>query len=608
MNEDSEAGIAYAKMKAVYPLLTKEDMAAATVDRLMDHYNAKVLGTVQDFESTDALSFYQRLQQYVDSKEKSRSASVTDKGPVREYWPLIKVVRLYVRAEALKTGAVIVDLPGVHDSNQARAAVAQKYMKQCTGLWIVAPITRAVDDKSAKTLMGESFKRQLKIDGAYSAVTFICSKTDDISITEAMESLELDGDLQVAQENIDHLSKARVELDEQLKQQKDLLSDVNDAVNKMDDEIDVWDDLYMKAQSGEVVYKPVTKKRKESATPKSRKKPRYAEPDSDDDFIAGDDDNGSVDASADDTDNESEPPRDPVSEDEAFSKLEELRTAKKEARRQRIDIEKVMKDLRSQVSANKDEQHKFDAIISTACIAGRNNYSRQAIKQDFAAGIKELDMENAEEEDAANFNPDEELRDYDEVAAALPVFCVSSRGYQKLMGRLKKDKPVNGFEDIGATEIPQLQLHCSKLTEKNREAACKRFLNHLNALLNSLRLWSSSDGSNANLTDEQLQREKTVLESKLGQLDTVCTLFDLYGAPYGVLATRGNHTFADLLRPSKNRYGRSSAPSNPSWSSNSTPSSQRQSRQRNSKQQPHSRTGPKNRWKVVSTGQCTKLW
>lgn len=71
---------------------------------------------------------------------------------------MIKVVKVYVKAPALSTGAVIVDLSGVHDSNAARAAVAQGYMKQCTRLWIVAPINRAVDDEAAKTLLGETFK------------------------------------------------------------------------------------------------------------------------------------------------------------------------------------------------------------------------------------------------------------------------------------------------------------------------------------------------------------------------------------------------------------------------------------------------------------------
>lgn len=86
-----------------------------------------------------------------------------------------------------------------------------------------------------------------------------------------------------------------------------------------------------------------------------------------------------------------------------------------------------MRDLRQQIPATKEEQEKSDAIINTECIAGRNNYLRDAIKQDFAAGIKELDQEIVEEEDAANFNPVKELRDYDEVAASLPVFCASAR-------------------------------------------------------------------------------------------------------------------------------------------------------------------------------------
>lgn len=69
-----------------------------------------------------------------------------------EYWPLIWVVRIFTKAAALATGAVLVDLPGVYDANAARAAVAKNCLEACTGLWIVAPITRAVDDQSAKNL------------------------------------------------------------------------------------------------------------------------------------------------------------------------------------------------------------------------------------------------------------------------------------------------------------------------------------------------------------------------------------------------------------------------------------------------------------------------
>ena len=78
-------------------------------------------------------------------------------------------MRIFVKAHALATGLVLVDLPGVHDSNLARAAVAKQYMRKCSGFWIVAPIVRAVDEKTAKDMLGQSFKRQLQMDGSFSS-------------------------------------------------------------------------------------------------------------------------------------------------------------------------------------------------------------------------------------------------------------------------------------------------------------------------------------------------------------------------------------------------------------------------------------------------------
>jgi hypothetical protein len=149
--------------------------------------------------------------------------------------------------------------------------------------------------------------------------------------------------------------------------------------------------------------------------------------------------------------------------------------------------------------------------------------------------VRELDHELAEEEDAANFDPEQDARDYDEVARSLPVFCVSSRGYQKLMGRLKKDADLPGFKNIAETEIPLLQAHCKKLTEAGRQAACRRFLNSLSQLLNSLQLWSSNDGSGKVLTEGQLKREDGWLQDRLRKFDNVSDfpqqMRTLYGPP-----------------------------------------------------------------------------
>ena len=199
-NPDSQAGIAYAKIRAVYWRLTRDDLIESSIEKLMaDHPVRGLLGTTKYVKDRHCETFYKTLQHYVDSKEKpeltrssdddeeeeDNSKGTNDKDKKKkktrkreqEFWPLIKVFRLYVKADALSTGAVLVDLPGVADSNAARAAVAEGYMKQCTGLWIVSPINRAVDDKVAKNLLGSTFRRQLKYDGTYSAVTFICSKT-----------------------------------------------------------------------------------------------------------------------------------------------------------------------------------------------------------------------------------------------------------------------------------------------------------------------------------------------------------------------------------------------------------------------------------------------
>ena len=137
--EDTDAGIAYAKIKAVYPHKTKDELAKSDIKTLLQEIS-HILGRSRDIKETDSMIFYHKLQNFVDSKEKMTGRKDKDgrrEKNEREFWPLIRVVRLYVRSPALATGAVVVDLPGVHDANAARAAVAEGYIKQCTGLWYV---------------------------------------------------------------------------------------------------------------------------------------------------------------------------------------------------------------------------------------------------------------------------------------------------------------------------------------------------------------------------------------------------------------------------------------------------------------------------------------
>ncbi|KAG2164356.1 hypothetical protein JADG_004095 [Aureobasidium aubasidani] len=515
-NPESQAGIAYAKIRAVYWRLTNDDLAASSIEKLMaDRCVRGVLGTTKYLKERHCDTFYKGLQHYVDSREKagvknetddeddSQSAGDKKKKKTRkreqEFWPLIKVVRLYVKADALSTGAVLVDLPGVADSNAARAAVAEKYMKQCTGLWIVSPINRAVDDKAAKNLLGSTFRRQLKYDGTYSAVTFICSKTDDISNTEATDSLDLGDEIDKLEDQLTAIDRHRREAEKEAKKLRDQKGSLSETMDTCDDEVDRWEALKEKLDDGEAVYPPAPKtlKRKRSSS----------STDSEDDGNSSDDSDHDSDRSP------------PLTAEDIDSNIRDLKDQKKQARRGRSEIELQVKQINSEIKQMKIGSRSIDDKRTQICIAARNRYSKSAIQIDFAAGIKELDQEVEAEDDPDQYDPEHEIRDYEKVAKDLPVFCVSSRAYQKLSGRLLKDNAVRGFTDVDQTEIPALKKHCKMLTKNVRSIKSRRFLNSLCRLLTSVSLYNSDDSSGASKSDLQKDSEQRFLARQLQDLE-----------------------------------------------------------------------------------------
>lgn len=519
---DSDAGIAWAKFQSVYPKLPRDTLSQYKVSDLMTKTEVlSILGTTKTIETAQASSFYQQLQHYVDSREKCNKKgrgndggrTKTTKNTEMEYWPLIKVVRIYTKSPALSTGAVIVDLPGVHDSNAARAAVAQGYLKHCTGLWIVAPINRAVDDKAAKTLLGGSFRRQLKYDGGFSNVTFICSKTDDISVTEAINSLELDGTAELEELSDENRTSIK-EIEDKIESLRESQQACEAALSRILKDMDIWEELQEQLDDGKKVYAPVgetSKRLKGYKKDSARKRRRVSEEESDDNWVPLDDDGT-------DDDDEVETA---LSESDVYKKFQELRRSRKNAREEIWQIKGSIEELKLQKSEHEVQNDETKDKIRRICIAERNEYSKIAIQRDFAAGIREMDQEDAAEEDEDNFDPDEELRDYDQVAKSLPVFCVSSRAYQKLCGRLVKDDPVPGFTNTKETGIPQLQAHCKKLTASGRIQTSRSFLLNMCQLLTAFSLWVSIEGTDSKATQEDKDRQVQYLKLGLANLDAV---------------------------------------------------------------------------------------
>jgi Dynamin family len=160
------------------------------------------------------------------------------RGEGPQTWPLIRNVVLRGPWHVLSTGACLVDLPGVRDDNAARAKVSEKYLQNCTKIWIFAPIKRAVDDKTAKDLLGEEFKRRLLMDGNYGNVSFICTHSDDCEISEIMHdhedvAKEKDGrweQMGALKEEIRLLAKNEDELADELEDVQDMLKECEEGL------------------------------------------------------------------------------------------------------------------------------------------------------------------------------------------------------------------------------------------------------------------------------------------------------------------------------------------------------------------------------------------
>jgi len=176
----------------------------------------------------------------------------------------------------------------------------------------------------------------------------------------------------------------------ELKDSKDLYQDVMDDT---DEQIDIWDKLKDDLDDGETVFAPKeqTRKRKCSSNTRKTRKKRVARSNSDENDKS---DTKSSEAeragSSDDDDDDNGGHEDvPLTSDVIDDKLRELRETKKEARRQKLEINLKIEDIKKQLKLKKTEKQQVEAEMNAMCISGRNQYSKGAIQQvSFNAQLK----------------------------------------------------------------------------------------------------------------------------------------------------------------------------------------------------------------------------
>lgn len=147
------------KIKHVYKdIKTVEKLKSSKIDALLGHNLVRdILGSTKVLKMSNKANFTRALLEHIDSGDTSHSTT---------FWPLVKLVKVFVKAQMLEHGLVLVvsepypriyhllsafqDLPGIGDVSLARSSVAERYQKQLSVTIIVADVRRGSSEKGVR--------------------------------------------------------------------------------------------------------------------------------------------------------------------------------------------------------------------------------------------------------------------------------------------------------------------------------------------------------------------------------------------------------------------------------------------------------------------------
>ncbi|KZT35087.1 hypothetical protein SISSUDRAFT_1131372 [Sistotremastrum suecicum HHB10207 ss-3] len=468
--------VALQKVRDVYPSISLNQLHNRTADDIINSHpeSSRLLGTSKDISELESDAFIHELQRYISSN--NHEIDPDDESSVElkpSLCPLIRRVAVRCNASVLSTGCTLVDLPGVADSNSARAAIATDYLRTCNFVWIVAPIIRASNDKIAKELLGDALKTQFQ-NNRIKSLTFIATKTDDVLVNEIAKDLNIKTNplfqsiaaqekliLQETSEWKKHLAAAKKEikgLQEQLEQQR-----------------------VMKTLQSDDDQSKGTSKRKRKASQKDSSKRQKRENDfsrvNSQDIVQETSDSSD---SSDIDDAEADPRKQTIESDSESNrsrleiKIRELESAIHIAEGRRSEAENQLWRRREQCT-NTERQKK------ALCANQRNKVCARRVKEFLKTQLIQYNINNLNDSD--NLPLLQSVPDSSSID--LPFFGCSSRDYMRLAKQTEDDQDPSCFSNEEETGIPGLQRWCRELVTTTQTSVARSFRERVHAFIRS---------------------------------------------------------------------------------------------------------------------------
>ncbi|XP_048056939.1 nuclear GTPase SLIP-GC-like [Megalobrama amblycephala] len=123
------------------------------------------------FSKSDVNEFINDVASYIQHSESSSG---------NWYWPLVKSVTIKIPdCRELLEHIVLVDIPGSGDCNKIRDDLWKSKLRECSSVWIISSINRAVTDSGPWGIL-KHCTEELGPGGECKSINFICTKTDEI--------------------------------------------------------------------------------------------------------------------------------------------------------------------------------------------------------------------------------------------------------------------------------------------------------------------------------------------------------------------------------------------------------------------------------------------
>ncbi|KAM0739598.1 hypothetical protein ACQRIT_004782 [Beauveria bassiana] len=169
--EDTFSSLFQSQLPSQSTLLNEdEDCLRSIFRRLITNLRPSISHTVMTGLTKQACS--EKLRELTSAPASSTGESATRAAA----WPYIENIKVFLNAQILKKGLILVDLPGLRDINSARRNITELYIRKCNEIFAVCPAARATDDETVQ----EIFRMAEHLEN----ISIICTNSEAINAKE----------------------------------------------------------------------------------------------------------------------------------------------------------------------------------------------------------------------------------------------------------------------------------------------------------------------------------------------------------------------------------------------------------------------------------------